>query len=84
MADEPRFVWRGMHLDVARHMFSVSFIRQYIDYLAMHKMNSLHLHLTDDQGWRVEIKGHPRLTEIGAYRAGTTVRGLGRPDRRIS
>ncbi len=77
--DKPRFQWRGMHLDVCRHMFPVDFIKKYIDYIAMHKMNILHLHLTDDQGWRIEIKKHPRLTEIGAYRDGTVVGHIGKP-----
>lgn len=69
--DAPRFAYRGMHLDVSRHFFPVSYIKRYIDYLALHKMNYFHWHLTDDQGWRVEIKKYPRLTEVGAFRAGT-------------
>lgn len=72
--DTPRFQWRGMHLDVGRHMFPVSFIKQYIDYMALHKMNTFHWHLTEDQGWRIEIKKYPRLTEIGAWRKGTRIR----------
>ena len=71
--DEPRFVYRGMHLDVCRHMFPVSFIKRYIDMLALNKMNTFHWHLTEDQGWRIEIKKYPRLTEIGAYRKETLV-----------
>jgi len=71
--DKPRFQWRGMHLDVGRHMFPVSFIKKYIDYIAMHKMNIFHWHLTEDQGWRIEIKKYPRLTEIGAWRKGTQI-----------
>jgi len=67
--DYPRFGWRGMHLDVSRHFFDVEFIKKYIDYLAMHKMNIFHWHLTDDNGWRIEIKKYPKLTEIGAWRA---------------
>jgi len=67
--DGPRYPWRGMLLDVSRHFFPKEFIRRYIDYLAMHKMNTFHWHLTDDQGWRIEIKKYPRLTEIGAWRA---------------
>ncbi|NOX19362.1 MAG: family 20 glycosylhydrolase, partial [Chlorobi bacterium] len=63
----------GMHLDVGRHMFPVSFIKKYIDYLAMHKLNAFHWHLTEDQGWRIEIKKYPRLTEIGAWRKGTQI-----------
>lgn len=69
--DNPRFVYRGMHLDVTRHMFPVSFIKEYIDLIAMHKMNTLHWHLTDDQGWRIEIKKYPKLTTIGSKRYGT-------------
>jgi len=68
IADSPRFAWRGMLLDVSRHFFSKEFVKEYIDFLAMHKMNTFHWHLTDDQGWRVEIKRYPRLTEIGAWR----------------
>ncbi|NQT25525.1 beta-N-acetylhexosaminidase [candidate division KSB1 bacterium] len=68
ITDKPRFSWRGMHLDVCRHFFPVSFIKRYIDLLAMHKMNTFHWHLTEDQGWRIEIKQYPRLTEIGAWR----------------
>lgn len=75
--DAPRFGYRGMHLDVARHMFSVEEIKEFIDLLAMHKMNRLHWHLTDDQGWRVEIKKYPKLTEVGAWRSETVV---GHPD----
>lgn len=71
--DKPRYGWRGMHLDVARHFFPVEFIKKYIDYLAMHKLNTFHWHLTDDQGWRIEIKKYPKLTEKGAYRDGTLI-----------
>jgi N-acetyl-beta-hexosaminidase len=71
--DAPRYGYRGMHLDVARHFFSVDFIKRYIDILAMHKMNSFHWHLTEDQGWRIEIKKYPKLTEVGAWRNGTIV-----------
>lgn len=66
--DSPRFQWRGMCLDVARHFMPKEFVKKYIDAIALHKMNSLHLHLTDDQGWRIEIKKYPRLTEVGAWR----------------
>ena len=69
--DYPRFKYRGLHLDVSRHFFPVDFIKKYIDYLALHKMNSFHWHLTDDQGWRIEIKKYPKLTSVGAYRNGT-------------
>jgi len=78
--DMPRFKWRGMHLDVGRFMFPVSFIKKYIDYIAMHKMNTFHWHLTEDQGWRIEIKKYPKLTEIGAWRKGTTIPELNKPD----
>ncbi|WP_418510646.1 beta-N-acetylhexosaminidase [Corallibacter sp.] len=71
--DAPRFQYRGMHLDVARHMFSVEFIKKYIDALAMLKMNTFHWHLTDDQGWRIEIKKYPKLQEISAFRDETLV-----------
>lgn len=66
--DHPRFGWRGMHLDVSRHFFDKEFIKQYLDYLAMLKMNVFHWHLTDSQGWRIEIKKYPRLTQTGAFR----------------
>lgn len=71
--DQPRFAYRGMHLDVARHFFPVDFLKKYIDFIAMHKMNTFHWHLTEDQGWRIEIKKYPRLTEIGGFRNGTTI-----------
>ncbi|MFH0990372.1 MAG: family 20 glycosylhydrolase [bacterium] len=66
--DQPRFQWRGMHLDVSRHFLPKSFIKTYIDMIALHKMNVFHWHLTDDQGWRIEIKKYPKLTSIGAWR----------------
>lgn len=69
--DRPRFAWRGMHLDVARHFFDKEFVKRYIDHLATYKINVFHLYLTDDQGWRIEIKRYPRLTEVGAWRSGT-------------
>ncbi|WP_411894260.1 beta-N-acetylhexosaminidase [Winogradskyella sp. A2] len=71
--DEPRFSYRGMHLDVGRHMYSVDFIKKYIDALAMLKMNTFHWHLTEDQGWRIEIKKYPKLQEVAAYRDQTLV-----------
>ncbi|WP_338408963.1 family 20 glycosylhydrolase [uncultured Flavobacterium sp.] len=71
--DAPKFQWRGMHLDVARHFFSLEFIKNYIDYLATYKLNTFHWHLTDDQGWRIEIKKYPKLTEIAAWRSGSMV-----------
>jgi hexosaminidase len=71
--DYPRFPWRGMHLDVCRHFFGKEFIKKYIDLLALHKMNTFHWHLTEDQGWRIEIKKYPKLTQIGAWRNGSMV-----------
>lgn len=66
--DSPKFQWRGMHLDVSRHFFTVDEVKQYIDYLAMYKLNTFHWHLTDDQGWRIEIRKYPKLTQIGSIR----------------
>lgn len=71
--DFPRFGYRGMHLDVCRHFFDVDFVKKYIDYLAFHKFNVFHWHLTDDQGWRIEIKKYPRLTSVGGWRNGTII-----------
>ncbi|RYZ16599.1 MAG: beta-N-acetylhexosaminidase, partial [Sphingobacteriales bacterium] len=71
--DAPRFSYRGMHLDVGRHFFPVSFVKKYIDYIALHKMNYFHWHLTDDQGWRIEIKKYPKLTTVGGWRNGTII-----------
>lgn len=71
--DEPAFGWRGLHLDVGRHFFPLDFIKKVIDLLAFYKFNTFHWHLTEDQGWRIEIAKHPRLTEIGGYRAETVV-----------
>lgn len=71
MFDAPRFPYRGMHLDVSRHFFSVDDVKRYIDLLALHKYNYFHWHLSDDAGWRIEINRYPKLTEIGAYRKGT-------------
>jgi hexosaminidase len=71
--DSPRFEYRGMHLDVARHFYPVDFVKKYIDLIALHKMNTLHWHLTEDQGWRIEIKKYPKLTEIGSKRYGTII-----------
>jgi len=73
IVDQPRFKWRGMHLDVGRHFFDITFIKKYINYIAMHKMNIFHWHLTEDQGWRVEIDAYPKLTKIGAYRDETLI-----------
>jgi hexosaminidase len=71
--DSPRYSYRGLHLDVSRHFFPVWFVKKYIDMLAMHKMNTFHWHLTDDQGWRIEIKKYPKLTEIGGFRRETII-----------
>src|SRR5262249_5033233 len=74
--DYPRFAWRGAHLDVGRHFVPKEFVRKYIDLIALHKLNTFHWHLTEDQGWRLEIKQYPKLTEIGAWRKETLI---GRP-----
>jgi hexosaminidase len=71
--DIPRYAYRGILLDVARHIFPVEFIKKYIDLIAFHKMNKLQLHLTDDQGWRIEIKKYPKLAEISAFREQTVI-----------
>ena len=71
--DEPTFEYRGAHLDVSRHFFSVADVKRYIDILAAHKVNRLHWHLTDDQGWRIEIKAYPELTQKGAMRKETLI-----------
>ena len=73
ITDAPRFSWRGMHLDCSRHFWSVDFIKKFIDLLALHNMNVFHWHLTDDQGWRIEIKKWPRLTTVGSQRSGTII-----------
>lgn len=74
ITDAPRFAYRGMHLDVARHFFSVDFVKRYIDLLAMHNINTLHWHLSDDQGWRIEIKQYPKLVEVGSQRKETVIK----------
>ncbi len=71
--DRPRYPYRGLHLDVSRHFFPVSFIKRYLDLMALHKFNNFHWHLTDDQGWRIEIKKYPKLTQVGAKRRETLV-----------
>lgn len=71
--DAPRYQWRGMHLDVCRHFMPVSFVKRYIDLMASYKMNTFHWHLTEDQGWRIEIKKYPKLTSVGAWRNGSMV-----------
>ncbi|GAB4021129.1 family 20 glycosylhydrolase [Spirosoma migulaei] len=69
--DKPRYRYRGMSFDVGRHFFSVAFIKKYLDLMALHKFNNFHWHLTDDQGWRIEIKKYPKLTQIGSRRSET-------------
>jgi hexosaminidase len=71
--DYPRFKYRGMHLDVGRHYFPVSFVKKYIDLMAQYKLNNFHWHLTEDQGWRIEIKKYPKLTSVGSSRNGTVI-----------
>lgn len=71
--DAPRFRYRGLHLDVARHFFPLDFLKRYIDAMAAFKLNTFHWHLTDDQGWRLEIRKYPRLTEVGAWRKETII-----------
>jgi hexosaminidase len=71
--DHLRFGYRGLHLDCGRHFMTVDFIKKYIDYIALHKMNYFHWHLTEDQGWRIEIKKYPKLTSVGAWRNGTII-----------
>ena len=71
--DQPRYAWRGSMLDVGRHFMPVPFLKKYIDLLALHKMNTFHWHLTEDQGWRIEIKKYPKLTQIGSVRKQTMI-----------
>ena len=71
--DYPAYSWRGMHLDVCRHFFTVEEVKKYIDLLAFYKMNVFHWHLTDDQGWRIQIDKYPKLTSIGGYRNRTLI-----------
>ena len=73
ISDKPRFGWRGAHLDVSRHFQPKEFVKKYIDLLALHKMNRFHWHLTDDQGWRLEVRKYPRLTEVAAWRSETLI-----------
>ena len=80
--NSPRFAYRGMHLDICRHFFPKDVVKSYIDMMALHGMNTLHWHLSDDQGWRIEIKKWPRLTQIGAWRDRTVIgRNMGLYDR---
>ena len=71
--DTPRFSYRGMHLDVCRNFYSIDFVKRYLDLMAMHKLNTFHWHLTEDQGWRIEIKKYPKLTNVGGWRNGTII-----------
>ena len=71
--DAPALSYRGLMLDVSRHFFPIGFVKKLVDIMAMQKMNNLHMHLTDDQGWRIEIKKYPKLTEVGGYRNGTII-----------
>lgn len=73
ISDSPRFSYRGAHLDVVRHFFDVNEVKTFIDMMALHNINKFHWHLTDDQGWRIEIKKYPRLTEVGSKRPGTLI-----------
>ncbi len=73
ISDQPRFKYRGMMLDVSRHFLPLSIVKKFINYLALHKLNTFHWHLTDDQGWRIEIKKYPGLTEVGGWRNGTII-----------
>ena len=75
ISDWPAFGWRGIHLDVGRHVFPLAFIKKLIDALAFYKFNVFHWHLTEDQGWRIEIEKYPRLTEVGAFRSETVIAG---------
>ncbi len=82
--DQPRFGYRGMHMDVSRHFFDMDMVKRYLDIMEVHKLNTLHWHLTDDQGWRVEIKKYPELTSVGSIRKETLIghifRGEGKYD----
>ena len=79
IADGPRFSYRGLHLDVGRHFAPVAFVKRYIDLMSRYKLNTFHWHLTEDQGWRIEIKKYPRLTEVGGCRKETHARPQPRP-----
>ncbi|WLT31015.1 beta-N-acetylhexosaminidase [Geothrix sp. PMB-07] len=81
--DSPRFAWRGNHMDVSRHFMPKAFIKKHLDLMALHKLNVFHWHLTDDQGWRLEIKKYPRLTEVGAWRKATVIPYANRDDHQV-
>ena len=72
--DAPRFAYRGLHLDECRHFFGIEEVKRYLDIMEVHKLNKFHWHLTEDQGWRIEIKKYPRLTEVGSIRKGTCIK----------
>lgn len=80
ITDRPRFAWRGALLDVGRHFFTVAEVKRFLDEMALHKLNVFHWHLTEDQGWRIEIKKYPRLTEVGAWRTSSPVAGGNKAD----
>ncbi len=82
--DSPKVSWRGMHIDIARHFISKKQLLKMIDLFSFYKFNRLHLHLTEDQGWRIEIKKYPRLTEIGAYREDTEINRVNRPNKVVA
>ena len=73
ITDSPRFAWRGMHLDSSRHFWSIDEVKRYLDVMAMYKLNRFHWHLTDDQGWRIEIRSYPLLSQVACWREGTMV-----------
>ena len=73
VSGQPRFAYRGMHLDVCRHFFGVDFVKEYIDIMALHGLNTLHWHISDDQGWRFDVEGYPRLIEVAAFREGSVI-----------
>ena len=74
ISDAPRFSYRGLHLDESRHFFGMEEVKRYLDIMEVHKLNTFHWHLTDDQGWRIEIKKYPELTSVGSLRSGTCVK----------
>lgn len=80
ITDRPRFAWRGALLDVGRHFFPAADVKRFLDQMALHKLNVLHWHLTEDQGWRIEIKKYPKLTEVGAWRTSSPVAGGNKED----
>ena len=80
ISDRPKYAWRGLHIDVARHFLPIEELETFLDAMALHRLNVLHLHLTDDQGWRIEIKGYPRLTEVGAWRDQTLIGSMETPE----